>query len=117
MCSSRPRTTTPRHGNCGRTSLASPNGATKQRPTAVALTKCSLDQERWPSPHSSPLGRARLRSLGASSREHLVSPTGVTVLRDEMSLVSAVVAARSREALAQGLELLEPLGPLSLPVL
>jgi hypothetical protein len=39
------------------------------------------------------------------------------VLRDEMGLVSAVVAARSREALAQGLELLEPMGPLSLPVL
>jgi hypothetical protein len=45
-----------------------------------------------------------------------VSPTGITVLREEMSLVSAVVAARGREALAQGLELLEPMGPLSLPV-
>jgi hypothetical protein len=39
------------------------------------------------------------------------------VLRDEMSLVSAVIAARRCEALAQGLELLEPMGPLSLPVL
>ena len=75
------------------------------------------DRERWPAPHPSLFGRARLRSLGASSREHFVSPAGVTVLRDEMSPVSAVIAARSREALAQGLELLEPLGPLSLPVL
>jgi hypothetical protein len=39
------------------------------------------------------------------------------MLRGKMSPVSAVVAARSREALAQGLELLEPMGPLSLPVL
>jgi len=64
-----------------------------------------------------PLRASPARSLGASSREHLVSPTSITVLRDEMSPVSAVIAARSREALAQGLELLEPMGPLSLPVL
>jgi hypothetical protein len=60
---------------------------------------------------------SRLRSPRGRSREHLVSPAGITVLRDEMGLVSAVVAARGREALAQRLEVLEPLGPLCLPVL
>jgi hypothetical protein len=53
-------------------------------------------------------------SLGAGSREHLISPPVVHVLRDTIGLVSSVVLARFCELRSQGLNALKPMAPLSL---
>ena len=52
--------------------------------------------------------------MGARGREHFVSPAVIDVLDGKMGLVGAVVAACSCEAISQRLELLQPVGPLSL---
>ena len=59
-------------------------------------------------------GGAPLFGPGATGCEHLIGPAVVNMLSDKVGLVSPVVLTSPNEARSQSLQMLKPVGPLSL---